>query len=114
MALRDEFQYYLDHQAELAAQYEGKVIVIKDHRVIGAYASEIEAIRQTTKKHALGTFLVQPCSSDPESTLQTYHSRSTTYYGHTPSHQRTLSAVGNGAPSVHFQYPDSQNLWSSW
>ena len=69
MALRDEFQYYLDHQAELAAQYEGKVIVI------GAYASEIEAIRQATKEHALGTFLVQPCSSDPESTLQTYHSR---------------------------------------
>ncbi len=64
MALRDEFQYYLDHQAELAAHYEGKVIVIKDHRVIGAYSSEIEAIRQTTKKHALGTFLVQPCSSD--------------------------------------------------
>ena len=58
MALRDEFQYYLDHQAELAAQYEGKVIVIKDHRVIGVYSSEIEAIRQTTKEHALGTFLV--------------------------------------------------------
>lgn len=75
MALRDEFQYYLDHQVELAAQYEGKVIVIKDHRVIGVYSSEIEAIQQTTKEHALGTFLVQPCSSDPESTLQTYHSR---------------------------------------
>ncbi|MYA22593.1 MAG: hypothetical protein F4Z30_07305 [Gemmatimonadetes bacterium] len=75
MALKDEFQYYLDHQAELAAQYEGKVLVIKDHRVIGAYSSEIEAIRQTTKQHALGTFLVQPCSADPESTLQTYHSR---------------------------------------
>lgn len=73
MGLRDEFQYYLDHQAELAAQYEGAVIVIKDRRVIGAYSSEIEAIRQT--EHALGTFLVQPCSSDPESTLQTYHSR---------------------------------------
>ena len=75
MALRDEFQYYLDHQVELAAQYEGKVIVIKDHRVLGAYSSEIEAIRQTAKEHVLGTFLVQPCSSDPESTLQTYHSR---------------------------------------
>ena len=59
MALTDEFQYYLDHQTELAEQYEGKVIVIKAHRVIGAYSSEIEAIRQTTKKHALGTFLVQ-------------------------------------------------------
>lgn len=114
MALRDEFQYYLDHQAELAAQYEGKVIVIKDHRVIGVYSSEIEAIRQTTKEHALGTFLVQPCSSDPESTLQTYRSRSTTDYGHTPSHQQTLSAVGNCMPSVRFQYLDSQNLWSPY
>ena len=75
MALTDEFQYYLDHQTELAEQYEGKVIVIKAHRVIGAYSSEIEAIRQTTKEHALGTFLVQPCSADPESTVQTYHSR---------------------------------------
>ena len=75
MALKDEFQYYLDHQTELAEQYEGKVIVIKARRVIGVYSSEIEAIRQVTKEHALGTFLIQPCSADPESTLQTYHSR---------------------------------------
>ena len=69
--LKDDFQYYLDHQSELAEKY----IVIKNRRVLGTYDDEMEAVEATAKKHELGTFLVQECSSDPESTIETFHSR---------------------------------------
>ncbi len=73
--LEKEFQYYLDNQAELVKKYNGKFIVIKDCIVIGTYDSEIQAIKQTSSQHPLGTFLVQKCEPGAESYTQTYHSR---------------------------------------
>ena len=73
--LKKEFQYYLDHQEELVSKYDGKVIVIKDQTVIGVYKSELQAVQETTKKHPLGTFLVQICQPGKDSVTQTFHSR---------------------------------------
>ena len=75
MSLEKEFNYYLSNQNELVKQYNGKFIVIKEQKVIGAYDSEIEAIESTSQKHELGTFLVQKCEPGTESYSQTYHSR---------------------------------------
>ena len=75
MALNTEFQYYLEHQMELAKSYKGRYIVIKDQKVLGAYDDEIEAVKATSQNHEMGTFLVQFCSEDPKSTVQTYQSR---------------------------------------
>ena len=76
-ALKKEFEYYIEHQKELVEQYNGKFIVIKDKTVIGAYDEEVDAIKETTKKHDLGTFLVQKCESGVENYTQTDHSRVT-------------------------------------
>ena len=73
--LEREFQYYLDHQAELVDRYNGKYIVIKNQQVIGSYETEIQAIEVSSKHHELGTFLVQKCEPGSESYTQTYHSR---------------------------------------
>jgi hypothetical protein len=73
--LKKEFQYYLEHQNELVKQYNGKFIVIKDNKVIGAYDSELEAVTGTSQQHELGTFLVQKCEPGTSSYTQTYHSR---------------------------------------
>ncbi len=73
--LQKEFQYYIDHQNELVEKYRGKVIVIKDEKVIGAYDSDLEAIEKTSEKHDIGTFLVQKCESGTNSYTQTFHSR---------------------------------------
>ena len=43
-ALEKEFEYYLAHQAELVAKFDGKFVVIKGNEVLGAYDSEIEAM----------------------------------------------------------------------
>ena len=73
--LEKEFNYYLEHQSELVDKYDGKFVVIKDCEVIGVFDSEIEAVRETSEQHELGTFLVQKCEAGPESYTQTYHSR---------------------------------------
>jgi hypothetical protein len=75
MNLEKEFTFYLQHQAELVNRYNGKFIVIKDGEVLGAYDNDLEAVKQTSKAHELGTFLVQKCEAGSESYTQTFHSR---------------------------------------
>ena len=71
--LENEFRYYIENQAQLSAQYEGKALVIKDQQVIGVHDSEGEALTKTVVDHELGSFLI--CSSDPNSVINTFHSR---------------------------------------
>lgn len=73
--LTKEFNYFIEHQDELVKEYPGKVVVIRDCKVSGVYDSEIEAINETKKVYAVGTFLVQTCKPGKESYTQTYHSR---------------------------------------
>ena len=73
--LEKEFNYYLSHQDELVKKYNGKYVVIKGTRVLGAYVSEIQAITETFKKHKLGTFLIQKCEPGDQGYTQTFHSR---------------------------------------
>ena len=74
-----EFDYYLEHQDELVDEYDGKVIVVKDGKVLGSYETHTEAIVETQKHHELGTFLVQAVSPGTENYTQTFHSRVMTF-----------------------------------
>ncbi len=73
--LEKEFRYYIQNQAKLSAKFEGKVLVIKNQKVIGVYDSKGEALKKTVVDHELGSFLIQACSSDPNSVVNTFHSR---------------------------------------
>ena len=73
--LKKEFEYYLAHQDELVEKYNGKVIVIKDQKVIGEFADQVSAINETQKSFKLGTFLVQQVSPGNSAYTQTFHSR---------------------------------------
>ncbi|MAF43101.1 MAG: hypothetical protein CMI54_02880 [Parcubacteria group bacterium] len=75
VGLEKEFNYYLEHQAELVKEYNGKFIVIKGDNVLGAFASALEAVEITKKQHEFGTFLVQKCEPGSASYTQTFHSR---------------------------------------
>jgi hypothetical protein len=75
--LKIEFEYYLAHRDELVEKYNGRVIVIKNQKVIGDYDSELKAVLETSKTEEIGTFLVQWCSPDENSFTQTFHSRVT-------------------------------------
>ena len=73
--LEQEFNFYLENQTELVKKYGGKYIVIVGREVINAYESELEAIKETSKTRALGTFLVQKCEPGEGNYTQTFHSR---------------------------------------
>lgn len=57
--LKGEFEYYLLHKAEFLTKYQGQYIVLKDHKVLGAYPAREQAIEESLKTQALGTFIVQ-------------------------------------------------------
>lgn len=71
--LEKEFRYYLAHRDQIIRDHQGEFVVIKDEKIICVYPSENEAIKATTKKHALGTFLVQKAEVGSET--QVFHSR---------------------------------------
>lgn len=73
--LDKEFQYYLNHKAELAEKHSGRYVVIKEDAVLGVYNDIMEAIRETSKTEKLGSFLVQLCSSSDENVMCSFHSR---------------------------------------
>jgi hypothetical protein len=57
--LKQDFAYYQKNSNDIISKYQGKWVVIKNCEILGAYESLVEAINETTKKHELGTFLVQ-------------------------------------------------------
>ncbi len=73
--LKEEFQFYLDHQDEMVEKYDGKHVVIKNGQVLGTYDDELTAVAETQKAHKLGTFLIQKVSRGTSAYTQTFHSR---------------------------------------
>ena len=69
--MRADFHYYLEHQDEFVRLYDGKVVALKDGKVLGAYKDEYEAIIETEKTEKAGTFIVQRVSpGDREYTVR--------------------------------------------
>lgn len=62
MILLKEFNYYLANQDKFVKDYDGKVIVLQNQKIIGVYDSIPEAVHTTQKSYELGTFLVQKVS----------------------------------------------------
>jgi ABC-type Na+ transport system ATPase subunit NatA len=73
--LTKEFNYYISHQREIVEQFNDKVVVIHDEKVVGAYSNELEATLEGQKQYKLGDFLVQRVKAGPDSFTQTFYSR---------------------------------------
>ena len=57
--MHEAFDYFLEHHGELVDRYNGKVVAIKEGRVLGAYDTEHEAVVETMKNEPIETFIVQ-------------------------------------------------------
>lgn len=68
-----EYNYYKQNQKTFLEKYRGKVLVIRDEKIIGVYEDEATAYKESVSKYGLGTFLIQKCVPDRE-TIQTFHS----------------------------------------
>lgn len=65
--LRKNLDWYIEHQGDLSKQHNGKVLLIVDQQLIGAFGSMAQAYDAATKKYQPGTFSLQKCSPDRES-----------------------------------------------
>lgn len=73
--LKLNYQYFLDNQKELAKTYSGMYVVISDCSVVGCYADEGAAYKESVEKYGLGNFIIQLCSENDDVNIQTFHSR---------------------------------------
>ncbi len=73
--LETEYQYFMEHQQELASKYNDKYIVIVGNSVVGVYETNEDAYEESLKRYNLGDFLIQECSSDASSYTMVFHSR---------------------------------------
>ena len=71
----EEFQFYLDNQAEFVKKYDGRVIALKGRVVLGDYEDYREALTKTAESHEVGTFLLQKVSPGDKDYTATFHSR---------------------------------------
>ena len=74
LALEKERDFYLANREQLDKEHGGKIIAIKDDKILGVYATKVETIRETQKEHAPGSFLVQLCGPEGN-TVKMFHSR---------------------------------------
>ncbi len=74
-SLRRELQYYIAHQEELVAKYNGQFIVLKGEAVEGVFDSELEALRYARKHHQPGSYMIQLVKPGKDSYTQTFHTR---------------------------------------
>ncbi len=73
--LEKEFQYYLDHQDELAKKHLNKYVIIVGEEVVGFYDGQREAFDEAVKTYEEGTFLIQLCAPGEEAYTHVFHSR---------------------------------------
>lgn len=70
---KKDLEWYIANQRELSEKYNGKILLIVNQSLVGAFSSMEEAYAAAIKSHPLGTFTLQPCSPDPDSyTLTLY------------------------------------------
>jgi hypothetical protein len=73
-SLKKNLEWYIANQKTLAEKYNGKVLLIVDQKLIGAFADMGTAYTDALKTYALGTFTLQPCSADSDSYTLTLYS----------------------------------------
>ena len=78
--LEKEYKYFLNNKSSLLQKYPNQFVVIVDETVVGNYASQEEALKEASKTHALGTFLIQKVSDKPEETTQRFFSASVCFH----------------------------------
>jgi len=71
--IEKEFNWFLENQEELVKKYNGKILVIVDQEVKGAFDTDPEAYGFATKNFDYGSFLLQECVPGEEAYTITFH-----------------------------------------
>lgn len=72
--LKKDLDWYIENQQQLSQKYNGKILLVVNQQLVGAFDSMQEAYADAIKKYALGTFTLQPCSPGSDSYTLTLYS----------------------------------------
>ncbi|MGH9698605.1 MAG: hypothetical protein ACRD5R_00465 [Candidatus Acidiferrales bacterium] len=72
--LKKDLKWYIENQRDLSEKYNGKILLIVNQQLIGAFDSMQDAYGTAIKTYTLGAFTLQPCSPDPDSYTLTLYS----------------------------------------
>lgn len=64
--LEKERQYFLEHRDELVSRHLGRVVLIKDEELVGAFNTIEEALTEGTRRYGLTPFLVREVTATEE------------------------------------------------
>lgn len=64
--LEKERQYFSKHHAELVARHLGKVVLVKDEELVGAFNTIEEALAEGARRFRLSPFLVREVATGDE------------------------------------------------
>lgn len=73
-SLAKNLDWYIQNQAELSAKYNGKVLLVVNQALVGAFDSMEDAYTTALQSYAPGTFTLQPCSPGSDSYTLTLYS----------------------------------------
>jgi hypothetical protein len=59
--------WYIANQKDLAAKYNGSILLIVDQALVATFESMADAYGSAIKSYSPGMFTLQPCSPDSES-----------------------------------------------
>lgn len=62
----DDYLWFVEQYNNLGGIYGDSFLAIKDKKVLNAYASYGDAVRETQKTEPLGSFIVQECRRNGE------------------------------------------------
>ena len=61
-----DYEYFLEIQADLAEEHDGRFVAIKGKKVLGIFDDYRQAADTVYVEHEYGTVLMQPISNDPD------------------------------------------------
>lgn len=73
--LEREFNFFKEHQDEIAREHHGRFVVIVGEEVVDVYDTALEAYEAASQEHEAGTFLVQQALPGQDVRTQTFYSR---------------------------------------
>lgn len=59
-----DFNWFVENHNELFAKYGPSFLAIKNKTILGTYDTYALAVKETSLKEELGTFIVQECGAD--------------------------------------------------
>ncbi|MBN4073002.1 hypothetical protein JYT74_03065 [Crocinitomix catalasitica] len=77
-SFEQSFQYYLENEKQLLAEYKNQVIAIHLDKVLGVYKSKMDAYLKVPTEYNIesGSFVIKNCSEKEERYVRVYHSNS--------------------------------------